>query len=71
MKNMIMAALLLGAGMGVSTAKAEINYGPIHDNKGMCFNRAAGSAELGYGYWAACPKPAAAPATHHHSAKHN
>jgi hypothetical protein len=45
--------------VAVSTAEAEMNYGPIKD-KGMCFTKAVGSAELGYVYWAECPKPAAA-----------
>jgi hypothetical protein len=72
MQRMMMAAaaLLLGAGVAVSTAKAEMNYGPIQD-KGLCFKRLPYglAGELGYGYWAECPKPAAAPVVHRHSSK--
>ena len=55
------AAVLLGAGWAVTTAKAEMNYGPVVDQaKGLCFQRAA-TSDIGYfGYWAECPKPAAA-----------
>jgi hypothetical protein len=67
------AAMLLGAGLAATTAKADMHYGPTTD-KGMCFKRAAGSAEMGYGYWAPCPAPAAATTTttvHHRHAKHS
>ncbi len=68
---MAAAAMLLGAGLAVSTAKAEMNYGPVVD-KGLCFQKTT-NADVGFfGYWTQCPKPAAAatvaPATRH---RHN
>ncbi len=58
------AAVLLSAGLAVTTAKAEMNYGPVVDPaKGLCFQKAA-TSDIGYfGYWAECPKPAAAAST--------
>ena len=56
------AAMLLGASLAVTTAKADMNYGPIVDQaKGLCFQKAANSDAV-FGYWAECPKHAAAAA---------
>src|SRR5262249_13451974 len=69
------AAMLLGAGLAVTTAKADMNYGPIVDEaKGLCFQKAANSDAI-FGYLAQCPKPAAAAAAsatavHRRHAKH-
>src|SRR5258708_38327202 len=72
------AAMLLGGGLAVTTAKADMNYGPVVDQaKGLCFQKSA-NTDLGFfGYWTECPKPAAASATaastttvHHRHTKH-
>jgi hypothetical protein len=57
------AAVLLGAGLAVTAAKADMNYGPVVDQaKGLCFQKAP-TSDIGYfGYWAECPKAAAAAA---------
>jgi len=77
MQRMIMtaAAMLLGAGLAMTTAKADMNYGPTVDTaKGLCFQRAASSDSGSFGYWTECPKPAAAakaaPAAHRRQVKH-
>jgi hypothetical protein len=68
--------MLLGGGLAVTTAKADMNYGPVVDQaKGLCFQKAT-NTDLGFfGYWAECPKPAAtptaAPAVHHRHTKHS
>ena len=72
MQRVIMtaAAMLLGAGVAVSTAKADMYVGPLVDQaKGLCYKTTGG--DLGFGYWTECAKPAAVPAGHHHPAKHN
>src|SRR5215469_3019307 len=72
---MAAAALLLGAGLAASTAKADMNYGPVVD-KGLCFQK-TNNADVGtFGYWTQCAKPAAAaasvaPAAHHRHSKHS
>jgi hypothetical protein len=81
MQRIIMtaAAMLLGGGLAVTTAKADMNYGPVVDQaKGLCFQKAT-NTDLGFfGYWAECPKPAATPtaapttpAVHHRHTKHS
>ncbi len=76
MKRVVVAAAaaLVGAGAAVSMAKAEMNPGPVQD-KGLCFTKSSGQDPATFGYWAECPKPAAAPAaapaTHRHPAKHS
>jgi hypothetical protein len=66
MQRIIMtaAAMLLGAGFAVTTAKAEMNYGPVVDQaKGLCFQKSTNTDAGFFGYWAECPKPAATPTT--------
>jgi hypothetical protein len=78
MQRIIMTAAvtLLGAGLAVATAKADMNYGPMVDQaKGLCFQKAP-TSDIGYfGYWAECPKPAAAAAStaavHRRHTKHS
>jgi hypothetical protein len=74
MQRVIMAAaaMLLGAGVAVSTAKADMNPGPVVDSaKGLCFTKSSGQDGGTFGYWDTCPKPAAAPVAHHQPAKHS
>jgi hypothetical protein len=53
------AALLSGAVMATTSAKAEYNYGPLK-NGTQCYKMSAnGWNNQGYGYWASCPSPAA------------
>ena len=66
------AAMLSGVVMAATSAKAEYNYGPLK-NGTQCYKMSAnGWNNQGYGYWASCPGPAAAPAAnpsrtvHHH-----
>jgi hypothetical protein len=75
MQRMILtaAAVLVGAGLAVTTAKADMNYGPVVDQaKGLCFQKTTNWESGTFGYWAECPKPAAAaaaaasPTTVHH-----
>jgi hypothetical protein len=57
------AAMLLGASLAVTTAKADMNYGPIVDQaKGLCFQKTTNTDPGFFGYWTECPKPAATPA---------
>jgi hypothetical protein len=73
------AAMLLGAALAVTTAKADMNYGPVMDQaKGLCFQRTTNTDAGFFGYWAECPKPAAAaaasasaPAVHRRHTKHS
>jgi hypothetical protein len=69
------AAMLLGGGLAVTTAKADMNYGPVVDQaKGLCFQKTTNTDPGFFGYWAECPKPAAtptAPAVHHRHTKHS
>ena len=59
---MIAAAMLLGAGFAVTTAKADMNPGPVVDQaKGLCFTKTPNADNGFFGYWAECPKPAATP----------
>jgi len=72
MQRIIMtaAAMLLGAALAVTSAKADMNYGPVQD-KGLCF-KGSPTSEGVFGFWAECPKPAAATATvHHRHVKHS
>ena len=68
--------MLLGGSLAVTTAKADMNYGPIVDQaKGLCFQKTTNTDAGFFGYWAECPKPAAAAAVstatvHHRHAKH-
>jgi hypothetical protein len=74
MQRVIMAAaaMLLGAGVAVSTAKAEYYPGPVVDSaKGLCFAKSSGQDGGTFGYWTECPKPAAAPVAHRHPVKHS
>lgn len=66
------AAALFSIGLVVTAAKADMNYGPMTNN-GLCFVRSTGWADMGFGYWTECPKPAAptAAVVHHHRAKHS
>jgi hypothetical protein len=72
------AAMLLGGSLAVTTAKADMNYGPMVDQaKGLCFQKSANTDSGFFGYWAECPKAAATsaaaatPAVHHRHAKHS
>jgi hypothetical protein len=82
MQRMILtaAAMLLGASLAVATAKADMNYGPVVDQgKGLCFQKTTNTDAGFFGYWADCPKPAAAaaaasgsaPAVHRRHTKHS
>jgi hypothetical protein len=56
------AAMLLGASLAATTAKADMNYGPVVDQaKGLCFQKSTNTDTGFFGYWAECPKPAATP----------
>lgn len=67
---MTAAAMLLGAGLAVTTAKADQNYGPVVDKaKGLCFTKSP-TSEMGFGFWSECPKPAATTTVHHRHVKH-
>jgi hypothetical protein len=75
---MTAAVMLLGAGFAVTTAKAEMNPGPIVDQtKGLCFQKSTNGDVGFFGYWTECPKPAAtptatpAPTVHHRQHKHS
>ena len=73
---MIAAAMLLGAGFVITTAKAEMNPGPVVDQaKGLCFTKTTNGDVGFFGYWAECPKPAATPTvtpgTHPRHTKHS
>jgi hypothetical protein len=75
---LIAAAMLLGGSLAVTTAKADMNYGPIVDQaKGFCFQKTTNTDAGFFGYWAECPKVAATPAAtgtpavHHRHAKHS
>jgi hypothetical protein len=68
------ATVLLGAGLAITTAKAEMNYGPVLDPaKGLCFKRQTNYESGTFGYWTACPKTttaaaaSAAPVNHRHA----
>jgi hypothetical protein len=56
------AAMLIGAALS-TTAKAELNYGPVTNGK-QCW-KSAKDPMNGFGYWDSCPTPAAAVVTHH------
>ena len=64
----IATALLLGAGIIATTARADMNYGPTQ-NGDQCFTKASGGSESMFGWWGPCPQPAAAvqryPASQH------
>jgi hypothetical protein len=70
------AAMLFGASLAVTAAKADMNYGPVVDQaKGLCFQKATNTDTGFFGYWAECPKPAATPtatpAAHPRHSKHS
>ena len=73
------AAMLLGGGLAVTTARADMNYGSIVDQaKGLCFQKTTNTDPGFFGYWGECPKPAAtptatptAPAVQHRHIKHS
>jgi hypothetical protein len=72
------AAMLLGGGLAVTTAKADMNYGPVVDQaKGLCFQKTTNTDPGFFGYWTECPKPVTASAAaastttvHHRHTKH-
>jgi hypothetical protein len=71
------AAMLLGGGLAVTTAKADMNYGPVVDQaKGLCFQKTTNTDPGFFGYWTECPKPASSSAAastttvHHRHIKH-
>jgi hypothetical protein len=65
---MIATAMLFGASVAATTAKADMNYGPVVDtSRGLCFKS---TSDLGFGFWSECPKPAAA-TVHRHHPKHS
>jgi len=73
---LIAAAMLIGAGVAVTAAKADMNYGPVVDQaKGLCFQKTTNTDVGFFGYWTECPKPAAAAvsttAVHRRHAKHS
>jgi hypothetical protein len=70
------ATVLLGAGLVVTTAKAEMNYGPVADPAKGCFKRQTNYESGTFGYWTKCPNPAATAAVstapvHHRQTKHS
>jgi hypothetical protein len=56
------AAMLMGTVLS-TTAKAELNYGPI-TNGTQCWNSARDPLN-GFGYWGSCPNVAVAAVAHH------
>ncbi len=63
------AALLAGAMMAGTPARAEYNYGP-QKNTTQCYKASKTWGEMGFGAWSDCP--GAAPAsgkTHHHTSR--
>jgi hypothetical protein len=64
----IAGAVLMGAALSTA-AKADLNYGP-QTNGNQCW-KSAKDNHNGYGYWEACPAPAAVThhAVHHHPKK--
>jgi hypothetical protein len=72
MQRVIMtaAAALVGAGLSMPAAKADMHVGPLTDpTTGLCFKSTGG--DLGFGYWTECPKSVAAPVAHHHHRRHS
>jgi hypothetical protein len=65
MQRLIMTAaavaLLSGAIVAATSARAEMNYGPMK-NGTQCYKASKTWGEMGYGYWTSCPNQAAAPA---------
>lgn len=57
------AVMLLGAGLVVTTARADMNYGPVVDPAKGCFTKTTNADPGTFGYWTACPKPAAVAAS--------
>ena len=52
------AAIVMSAAMfAVLPAKADMNTGPVK-KANQCWIGARGLADMGFGYWAACPQPA-------------
>jgi hypothetical protein len=65
----VAAMAMFGALLSAAPAKADFNFGPIK-NGNQCWKYSTNSKE--FGYWMACPEPAAvaAPAprkSHHHA----
>lgn len=55
----IATIIVLGAGVVATTAKADMNYGPMR-NGDQCFTKSKGTNARMFGYWGPCPQPAAA-----------
>ncbi len=68
--TIITASFLFGAVMAASTAKADMNWGPVKEG-GQCWTFATNSLHSEYGYWSPCPAPAAATATARHARQHS
>ena len=56
------AALLMGAALSTA-ANADINWGPDKNGK-QCWKYSFGGGHNEYGYWDACPAPAATTVSH-------
>ena len=62
------AAMLSGAVVAATSAKAEYNYGPMK-NGTQCYKMSAnGWNNQGFGFWNACPNEATAPAANNGTA---
>ena len=61
--------LLLGTSAVVTTAKADMNYGPVK-NGDQCFTKSGNGSESMWGWWGPCPQPAAAAVERHPTAQH-
>jgi hypothetical protein len=69
---MMIATAMLGTAMAATTAKADINWGPMK-NGSQCWKYSVNGYHFEYGYWDQCPAPAAAVTPHHvrHHASHH
>ena len=61
MRKFVLSAVAITAFAALSApALAEISWGPTK-NGAQCFTPSPGWSKDGFGYWGACPQPAAAP----------
>jgi Spy/CpxP family protein refolding chaperone len=55
------ATVAIAALISAAPASAERDHGPLKQN-GQCWQKQKGQEAGTWGYWAACPQPASAPA---------
>jgi hypothetical protein len=61
------AAILCGAALTATAAKADFYWGGQTNDQGQCYSSSFGWREMGFGYWSPCQTPARVPAlTEHH-----